>query len=314
LTHKEVIRLQTALLQFSIKCFPGNMEQVSQCINSCVSALRQASAFHEVMPEGAPRPQSTKVFDDASIVELEKLLSIPLDSLALRVLELEQYSHLIGFLPWANRRGVAITMLKAVENTGPLPMSVADIEQLFKAIEPLVRDEVLGSGMVVGNANGQLTYQQTQHGMVQGLKTMQQSFDPVQLKRIQEENSHVSKLIHSLDHKHTDVVFEMLLAARNHMSYEGCNPNRVGNTLVALIFRAIKLALLVFNAEQGSPAPASTSNEKTTELASKQPTSPDEVTEGEEVAAQTPATEINSIEASKALSFDVRCVGLGVLV
>ena len=47
LTSKEVIRLQTALLQFSIKCYPGHLEQVSRCIHVCVSALRQANASYE---------------------------------------------------------------------------------------------------------------------------------------------------------------------------------------------------------------------------------------------------------------------------
>ena len=34
LTSKEVIRLQTALLHYSIKCFPGHVEQVGRCIKA----------------------------------------------------------------------------------------------------------------------------------------------------------------------------------------------------------------------------------------------------------------------------------------
>jgi Vacuolar protein sorting-associated protein 35 len=252
LTHKEVIRLQTALLQFSIKCFPGNMEQVSHCISNCVAGLRQASAYHDVVPGGTTQstaPQPTKILDDASVVELEKLLSIPLDSLSLKVLELEQYSHLIGFLPWVNRREVAIAMLKAVENSGPVPMAVKDLEQLFKVIEPLVRDEFVGTNVNVpsGGVNGQQIHQQYASGMAPHV-------DPTQLQKTREENVHVSKLIHSIDHEHSDIVYEMLKVARNQILHPGCNPRRVGDTLAAVIYKAFKLAQRVFATEYG-PSP-----------------------------------------------------------
>ena len=41
-----------------------------------------------------------KPLDEAASDELERLLSIPLDSLVLKVLELEHYSDLITLLPW----------------------------------------------------------------------------------------------------------------------------------------------------------------------------------------------------------------------
>ena len=43
-----------------------------------------------------------KPLDEAAIDDLERLLSIPLDSLVLKVLELENYSDLLIFLPWDN--------------------------------------------------------------------------------------------------------------------------------------------------------------------------------------------------------------------
>lgn len=139
LTSKEVIRLQTALLQFSIRCYPENMDQVRRAIDHCVEALRQANASYDAtgtIAENVP-PQA---LDDASVAELEKLLTIPLDTLALRVLELEQYSVLIGFLPYANRRAVAIRMLTAVEKVGTTPQTTEEIDQLFSVCEPLLGD------------------------------------------------------------------------------------------------------------------------------------------------------------------------------
>ena len=52
--------------------------------------------------------------DEAAIDKLEILLSIPLDYLALKVLELEHYSDLLTFLPWDNRCQVYVVMLTAV--------------------------------------------------------------------------------------------------------------------------------------------------------------------------------------------------------
>ena len=55
---------------------------------------------------------------EAAIDELEKLPPIPLDSLVLKVLELEHYSDLLTVLPWYNRCQVAAVMLMAVQASG----------------------------------------------------------------------------------------------------------------------------------------------------------------------------------------------------
>jgi vacuolar protein sorting-associated protein 35 len=276
LTSKEVIRLQTALLQFSIRLYPGNMEQVQRCIGECVEALRQANASYDEMPDGTIAsnvPPRIKPLDDASVVELEKLLSIPLDSLALKVLEFEQYSQLIGFLPWANRREVSVKMLKAVDNIGTAPQSVKEIEQLFAVIEPLVRDE-----NTPNNSQPQLTVAPSStfpplHDSVartstlmaglgvtdvsmsqlpiQSISLSEQKYqDPAQIQKFQQENALVSKLVHLLDHDNSDTLFEMLKVARNHISQPGSGRQRLGQTLVAVVFASLRLARRFFDAEQ----------------------------------------------------------------
>jgi vacuolar protein sorting-associated protein 35 len=269
LTSREVIRLQTALLQFSIRCYPGNMEQVSRCISACVSALKQANASYEItvgvvqQPEEQVGKLGLKPLDDVSVAELEKLLSIPLDTLALKVLELEDYNGLISFLPWVNRREVAISMLKAVENVGSTPKSVMEINELFNVIEPLVRDEKAAQN--VANLHGP-TERATTLMAGLGVKSLPQpssaavnlSFgesstrsetDSEQLKHTQVENSLVSKLINLLDHEDTDVVYEMLSVAREHISLGG--RERLSQTLVAVVFASLRLARRVFDAEHG---------------------------------------------------------------
>jgi len=237
---KEVVRLQTALLSFSLRCFKGDMEQVNRCLQGCVAALKQANASYELQ-EGtmAEVPGSMKPLDDVATAELEKLLSIPLDSLALNVLQLPNYGELLGFLPWPHRREVALKLLKAVDDAGTSPKSVSEIEELFGMVEPVIRDEhdmsQMMSGMGINDGYG--GQQQTGLSM-QGMST-----------QVQSENALISKLVHLLNHDDTDVVYEMLMVARQHIT-KG-NKNRTGQTLVAVVFAAFRLAQRIFDSEHG---------------------------------------------------------------
>ena len=56
--------------------------------------------------------------DEAAIDELEKLLSIPINSLVLKLLELEHYSDLLNFLLWDNRCQLDVVMLTDVQVSG----------------------------------------------------------------------------------------------------------------------------------------------------------------------------------------------------
>ena len=59
-----------------------------------------------------------KPLNEAAIDELEKLLSVPLDSLVLKVIELEHYSDLLTFLLSDNRCRVDVVMCTAVQTYG----------------------------------------------------------------------------------------------------------------------------------------------------------------------------------------------------
>lgn len=56
------------------------------------------------MTDGRTVWQSTLDGDGVEVVE--RLLTLPLSSLALRVLEVEKYTELLGFLPWASKKQV----------------------------------------------------------------------------------------------------------------------------------------------------------------------------------------------------------------
>ncbi len=244
LTSKEVIRLQTALLNFSLKCYPGNMEQVNKCLGVCVNALHQAS--NAIPPEGTVvNPPGAPKLDEASITELQKLLSIPLESLALKVLELHHYSDLLACLPWEHRRDVGMAMLHSIViSGGSPPKTPQELEEFFNIVAPVFREEKA------------VTHQERTaraSALLQGLGVIstEESFGPsgeesnmAEVPEMQEEVNLVSKLVHMLDHEDTDVVFEMLTVARNQLSMA-----RVGSTLVPIVFSALRLADRIYTQE-----------------------------------------------------------------
>ena len=66
--------------------------------------------------------------NEAANDELEKLFSIPIDSLGLKVLDIEHYSDLLTFLPWDNRCQVAVVILKDVQASGKVLTEFCQIE------------------------------------------------------------------------------------------------------------------------------------------------------------------------------------------
>ncbi|OEU07691.1 vacuolar protein sorting-associated protein 35 [Fragilariopsis cylindrus CCMP1102] len=212
LNAKEVIRLQTALLDFSMKCYKGNLEQITLCLRNCQQQQQQQ---HQAL-----EPVATK--------ELEKLLSIPLDELGLGALNLDYYSDLIVFLPWNNRREVALTMLKAVTNTTTskksAPDSVKGIEDLFSVIAPQQHHQ-FHNGAVAGGSIDRIQYQQ--------------------------DSALVSKFIGMLDNSDTDILFGMLDVARIHLS---TGRNHASTAHVALVFASLKVARQEAPEEDKKPA------------------------------------------------------------
>ena len=66
--------------------------------------------------------------DDSAIDELEKMLSIPLDSIMLKVLDIEHYSDLPTSPPCNNRFLVAMIMLMDIQVSGKFLIYVRHIE------------------------------------------------------------------------------------------------------------------------------------------------------------------------------------------
>merc|ERR1712166_973031 len=65
LNAKEVIRLQTALLDFSMKCYKGNLEQITLCLRNCVLAMQQARDNVSLMMGGGGQQQQQQFHNGA---------------------------------------------------------------------------------------------------------------------------------------------------------------------------------------------------------------------------------------------------------
>ena len=136
---KEVIRLETALLNFSLRCYPNRMDHISRFLGVCAASLRVedthgaiAAAQQETNPIDGQALMSNivgthRLLDEAAIGKLEKLLSVPLDSLVLKMIELDHYSDLITFLPWDNSCEVAVVIFTSIQDYGKVLIDVCHI-------------------------------------------------------------------------------------------------------------------------------------------------------------------------------------------
>jgi len=86
-------------MNFSIKTYPKNINYVNQILESCVSILKSTPISNT---------------DEQSMKLLVKLLSIPLESLFIAVLNMNHYPTLMKYMKFSNRRTVALRIVKAV--------------------------------------------------------------------------------------------------------------------------------------------------------------------------------------------------------
>mmetsp|Transcript_11276 Transcript_11276/g.32441 ORF Transcript_11276/g.32441 Transcript_11276/m.32441 type:complete len:802 (-) Transcript_11276:509-2914(-) len=208
----EVLRLQRALLNFAIKCYPGNLEYVNHCLGQALSVL--------------PAYEKGLTLDDAAAQEVEGLLSVPLACLALKVLELDQYGQMLVYLPWENRKQVALELVRSVIRTREVLSDVAMVERLFRVMEPLLRDPE-SSGAGTGEEDGALESEDKD--------------------ALESEQQMVARLVHLMRHEDTDTLFTIYMTARKYFGQGGVK--RIQYTLVPLVFAALRLVQVVRKVE-----------------------------------------------------------------
>ena len=186
LTAREAIRLQGALLDFCLKCYPGRLDLIDHCLGTCASALRGEIGVGAVSPEtgdivSTPVPMA---LDDVAVRELEKMLSLPLEELSLRVLGLTHYSGLLSLLPGESSKTVAVSLLETLDSSGERLTDSKELDQLFSIMSPLIRENTKSSNYTL-----------------------------------------VTKVIFLIDNENPDVHFELLFKAKRHLAAGGNSSN-----------------------------------------------------------------------------------------
>lgn len=68
-----------------------------------------------------------------------------------QVLELEHFGPLLQFLPWRNRRAVAVTLVRSILDSRATLGEMGSVQKLFGMLVPMIREEpVVVSGEVQG--------------------------------------------------------------------------------------------------------------------------------------------------------------------
>lgn len=215
----ETLRLQTVLTVFALKSYPNRIDYIAHCLSNACSLIGKSDYKVEEMKSS-----------DETTSQIEALLSAPLASLALKVLDIPAYAKLMTYLPWGNWKEVATALLRAVIAAGSPLTEVHHVEQLFTMIQPLLRE------MDANNEDASVP--------TDGFK---------------EEQYLVARIPHLISNDNTDTVLSILQVIRSQFTAGGAK--RMVFTYPSLIFVAMTLSRRVFEREgkkdqPGAPIPS----------------------------------------------------------
>jgi vacuolar protein sorting-associated protein 35 len=197
----DILQLQVALVNFATKCYPERIEYIDNVLTFAVAILRKQ--------EPSAGKKEGKV-ESKCVKLVTQLLELPLESLKLRILDLESYGPLLEFLDWDQHKAVSVTIAESIVKARAKLDTLTKVNKLFGYIVPLIRDE--GEAKVVSDAD-------------------RFEFD-------QEQNL-VARLFHNIVSDDTDTHFKLYAAARKHFGRGGTQ--RIEATLPPLVFGSLQL-------------------------------------------------------------------------
>lgn len=219
----ETLRLQTVLTNFALKCYPSRMDYVSHCLANSGALIAKSDFAKTVEADSSTEVRST----DETTTQIEALLSAPLSSLALKVLDIPAYGKLMSYLPWGNWKEVASTLLKSVISTNSPLAELAQVDQLFKMITPLLREKDAGTAAAVAADEER------------GATAVPQAF--------KDEQYLVARIPHLMRSDDTDALLQILNLARTQFTQGGAR--RMQFTYPPLVIAALQLARRVRDRE-----------------------------------------------------------------
>uniref|UniRef100_A0A7S2VUF8 Vacuolar protein sorting-associated protein 35 n=1 Tax=Norrisiella sphaerica TaxID=552664 RepID=A0A7S2VUF8_9EUKA len=194
---EDILSLQAALLNFSSKCYPEKLEYADHVLGFTADVLSKSGTTDGL---------------DANCTKIVKsLLTAPLETMQLAVLELKNYYPLMEFMGFHERRDLAIQMCEAVVKAGEPLDTVEKVVTFFKFIEPSLKDQK------------DAKFDESAAGMAK-------------FAREQELVARVFHLVHNDD---TDTQYELYLKVRNVFGKGGTK--RIKYTIPPLVFGALDL-------------------------------------------------------------------------
>lgn len=205
----DILSLQVALVNFAAGCYPERLAYLDHVHEFSVTAVARSGSSAD-----------SSNMDAASVRHIISLLSLPLESISLRILELQNYDRLLQTLDLANRKKVAVAITQAAAKN-PTPISTAEeTDALFKYLSPLIVEEIK-----VDDDN-RFEFEQEQHAVAQ-----------------------LFQLIRNDD---LDVHYEMYGIARKYFGRGG--NHRIEFTLPPLILNSLELSQKAFDNSDGKKA------------------------------------------------------------
>mmetsp|Transcript_36506 Transcript_36506/g.26579 ORF Transcript_36506/g.26579 Transcript_36506/m.26579 type:complete len:149 (+) Transcript_36506:1203-1649(+) len=144
---------------------------------------------------------------------LVKLLTIPLDTLSISVLDMDEFPTLMDYMKFSNKRTVSLRIINAVIKDKKILASSRLVEQLMTFTKSLLVDDKDAS-----NKEENFEFEQGQE--------------------------QVAKLVHLVSHpSNSNIHYDLLLRLKKVFVKGG--DRRIKHTLPALIFELIKLSMLM---------------------------------------------------------------------
>lgn len=191
----DILALQVALVNFASKCYPERIEYIDNVLSFSRQSLDKAGADK---------------LDNKCVKQVVELLSLPLEALSLKILDLKSYAPLMGFLEHSQKKTVATTIVKSVVKSKSRLDTLEKVESLFTLVTSLIKDE---NEETMVKEDERFEFDQEQHLMAQ--------------------------MFHLISHEDTDMHYQLYAAARKHFVTGG--PQRIEYTLPPLVLGSLQL-------------------------------------------------------------------------
>jgi vacuolar protein sorting-associated protein 35 len=209
LTVEDILSLQLALINFASKVYPERLNYLDHVLEFTAAILKMKTS------PGQLNDKSSKI--------VLQLLTVPLNSLGMKVFTLGHYVDVINFLAYEYRRQVGSSVAKAVLNSNSKISSLENLDILFSFISSLIKDAQDTAPVTESNRY-----------------------------EFEEEQYLVARLVHTFYSEDTDEHFALLFQARNVLSEGG--DSRLKFVLPSLIFAAMNMMDRNFQRESSQDA------------------------------------------------------------